>query len=286
MVTDAEGTVLYVSASIQHMLGHDAESLLGADGWSAVHPDDRAVARDMVTRVAAGWEAPRSCRCGRAMRPGPGGTVEATASNLLDTAVGGIVCNLVDVTERVEAERALRASEARYRAIADTGGEGIWAISAQGTTLYVNARMAEILGVLQQRVYDGDVAAFVGAEAGGTTAAAGCPSAWPSGSYARRWPTPPRRRAASAVRRGDAAAGHDGAAGACWPWSPTSRTHAGDRGAADLVVARQPDRPAEPDAAAGPAAARARAHRPLPRGPVRRPRRVRARQRLARPRRR
>lgn len=145
VVIDAEGTVLYVSASIQHMLGHDAASLLGASGWDAVHADDRAAAHDMLTRVVAGGST-EVVQVRARHASGTWRNVEATASNLLDTAVGGIVCNLVDVTDRVEAERALRASEARYRAIADTGGEGIWAISAQGTTLYVNVRMAEILG--------------------------------------------------------------------------------------------------------------------------------------------
>ncbi len=163
VVTDAEGTVLHVSSAVRHMLGHDVESLLGADCWELVHPDDRRSAQEAYSRVLR-TSSTETIRMRARDASGGWRHMEVTASNLLDTAVGGIVSNLVDVTDRVEAERALRASEARYRAIADTGGEGIWALSPQGSTLYANARMAEILGVSQEEVYGGAAVSLVARE--------------------------------------------------------------------------------------------------------------------------
>jgi diguanylate cyclase (GGDEF)-like protein/PAS domain S-box-containing protein len=53
---------------------------------------------------------------------------------------------LRDISERRQADRALKASEERYRRIVETAFEGIWVIDAHHTTTFVNARMAEMLG--------------------------------------------------------------------------------------------------------------------------------------------
>ncbi|MDO8721799.1 MAG: response regulator [Syntrophales bacterium] len=48
--------------------------------------------------------------------------------------------------ERKQAEEALKASEKKYRQLIDTLQEGIWVIDSGGTTTFVNAAMAEMLG--------------------------------------------------------------------------------------------------------------------------------------------
>ena len=48
--------------------------------------------------------------------------------------------------ERHRSERALRRSEERYRRIVDTAYEGIWMIDDSNTIVFVNQRMAEMLG--------------------------------------------------------------------------------------------------------------------------------------------
>ena len=51
-----------------------------------------------------------------------------------------------DMTARKQAEEALRASEERFRTITTTAQEGIWAVDREAKTLFVNPRMAELLG--------------------------------------------------------------------------------------------------------------------------------------------
>ncbi len=51
-----------------------------------------------------------------------------------------------DITGRKHAEAAIRASEEKYRRIVETANEGIWEIDRDARTVFVNARMAEMLG--------------------------------------------------------------------------------------------------------------------------------------------
>ncbi|MET0953388.1 MAG: EAL domain-containing protein [Aeromicrobium sp.] len=117
-----------------------------------IHPDDRA-------EVTSAWQAvidQGGSATWRYRAMGAAGQwiwVEHTATNLLDTDIGGVISNIRDVNAEVETELALRFSEARYRAIAETAEEGILVISVEGYAEYANARLASILGRPLSRVY-------------------------------------------------------------------------------------------------------------------------------------
>lgn len=67
----------------------------------------------------------------------------------------------LDVTERKEAEAALRASEQRYRSLLETLQEGIWVVDAHARTTFVNPRMAEMLGYRAEEMLGQPVATFL-----------------------------------------------------------------------------------------------------------------------------
>ncbi len=60
--------------------------------------------------------------------------------------VQGLVVLVEDVTAAKQAEHALRESEVRFRRIAETAAEGICATDRNGTSTFINERMAEMLG--------------------------------------------------------------------------------------------------------------------------------------------
>ncbi len=66
---------------------------------------------------------------------------------------------IIEINERRNAEKALRASEERYRTLIDTAREGVWVLDADACTTFINRQMADMLGytaeeMLGQSMYD------------------------------------------------------------------------------------------------------------------------------------
>ncbi|WP_244928615.1 EAL domain-containing protein [Nocardioides sp. W7] len=145
VVLDQAGLIVYVSPSLTSMLGYGVVEVLGADGITFVHPDDHHGLEACLHNVASGGGASAMLRLRD--RTGSWRWFEGVISNMFDSPVGGLVFNLRDVTDRVAAERAVRASEELHRAIADRSTEGMWVVLADGTTRYANDRLTDILGI-------------------------------------------------------------------------------------------------------------------------------------------
>ena len=146
VVIGVGGELTYVSPSFTAVLGHDVLDVVGQTAWGLLHPDDApAVGHRFRLLLEQGGTQELDVR----VRTAAGGwrLMESSMTNLVDTSVGGIVCNLKDITERRQAEAAGRDSEARLRTIVDTAEEGIWAAAPDGSVLYVNARLDGVLGL-------------------------------------------------------------------------------------------------------------------------------------------
>ncbi len=64
----------------------------------------------------------------------------------------GAIQTIYDITERKKAEDALEESREEYRQIVETSSEGIWKSKTDGTAVYVNKRMAEMLGYKEDEI--------------------------------------------------------------------------------------------------------------------------------------
>ena len=69
-----------------------------------------------------------------------------------------------DITDRKQAEDALRASEEKYRLIVETANEGTWVMDAEFRTTFVNRQMADMLGYSVEEMLGATTAEFVSEE--------------------------------------------------------------------------------------------------------------------------
>ena len=108
-VLERDGTIRYQSPSIEGVIGFPPEALAGTSALDVLHPDDREWAAAQYRRVL---ERPgpsdRTVLVRWRHRDGGYRHVENRHANLLDDpAVGGVVVNSRDVTDRVALEEQL-----------------------------------------------------------------------------------------------------------------------------------------------------------------------------------
>jgi two-component system, cell cycle sensor histidine kinase and response regulator CckA len=126
-VLEADGTVRYESPSVERIMGWRQGELVGRNALEIVHPEDQARVQAMfraaLPRPGISDVAEYRCR----HKDGSWRVLATIASNLLaEPAVGGIVLNSRDITERVRAEAALRASETQLSNAVKMARLGAW----------------------------------------------------------------------------------------------------------------------------------------------------------------
>src|SRR5215472_13128920 len=134
-----EGTVTYTSPSNERITGYTAEELLGRNGFEFVYPEDLEHTRQQLTAIL---DQPGKIAAVEFRSFHKNGTwlwLEATLTNLLnDPAVGAVVCNYRDITQRKQEQERLQQSEERYRVLFEQAAVGIFVIDQQGHFVEAN----------------------------------------------------------------------------------------------------------------------------------------------------
>ncbi len=152
MVLDAERKVTFVSPSVERVFGYRPEELIGDKGVIAVHPDDVERLLSHFDTDAAEPGSTTSIEYRGLDTEGGVHWVEATVTNLLEEpGVHGIVVNVRDTTDRVDAEIALREREAMFRSLTESSPVGIYTADDEGRCLYVNDRYLQIMGLEREQ---------------------------------------------------------------------------------------------------------------------------------------
>ena len=173
MVTDPDGTMRYVSPSVERVLGYTPEEMVGTNSAAYVHPDDLERAfGELEALLSKPGVHPAAVETRVRHKDGSWRHLEGMATNLLeDPAVEGLVFNQRDVTDRVLAEEEarrlneeleerveertarlqaaladLKESEERFRATFEQAAIGVAHVGPDGRWLRVNDKLCEITG--------------------------------------------------------------------------------------------------------------------------------------------
>ncbi|HEY1014957.1 MAG TPA: PAS domain S-box protein [Herpetosiphonaceae bacterium] len=147
-VTEADGRCVYLSKSWYQFTGQTAETGLGFGWLAAIHPAERAGAElaflDASARAAEFRLEYRLRRADGAYR-----WFIDSASPRLDDGGGflGYIGSVIDITERREAEEAIRLSEERLRLALESADVGTWDFRPLTGRLTWDARCKQLFGL-------------------------------------------------------------------------------------------------------------------------------------------
>ena len=151
VLTTVTGTLLYVSPAAARMFGRDAADLLGTSLRGYLHPDEVSSALERKRRLL---EEPgrRHVSVYRLVQPdGTARSIEVVLTNLIDNpAIGAIVNNIRDVTERTLAEEALVVANQRFTALFESGIIGILVGDESGVVHEANDTFLALLGYTRE----------------------------------------------------------------------------------------------------------------------------------------
>lgn len=121
-----DGTVSFVTPSVERMVGYRPDELLGQSAFLMVHPDDLPAVQEAFARVIRDPYVPLTARYRFRHKDGSWAVIESTGSNQMNNPhIAGIVVNSRDVTEREKIMEALRESEEKYRLLFEKESDAI-----------------------------------------------------------------------------------------------------------------------------------------------------------------
>jgi PAS domain S-box-containing protein len=139
-----DGTILWANRAELDALGYDADEYIGHNIAQFLADPDEALA--ILARLAAG-ESARNVEVRLRAKDGSVRTMLVNSDIRWDN--GQFVhtrCVSIDITDRKEAEQALRETEQRFRTLADSAPLLIWMAGPDGKTVFFNRRWLEFTG--------------------------------------------------------------------------------------------------------------------------------------------
>jgi PAS domain S-box-containing protein len=147
-VISPEGTMIYISPSVERILGFTPEELTGGDALDLLHSDDRARGAAALKKMVLDPHSSVVDEFRLRHKDGGYRLSESIARFLSPhSPERGIVVNARDITERYEAEEALRRSEEHFRGLSENAHDLVIVVDDSSTVLYISPSVERILGI-------------------------------------------------------------------------------------------------------------------------------------------
>ncbi|HEX5870614.1 MAG TPA: PAS domain S-box protein, partial [Longimicrobium sp.] len=148
VILDPEtGIIRYQSPSMERILGYAPGDLADRSVFELVHPEDLPGGLAAIAGSVANPGITRSAEYRFLHKDGSWRRLETFGRTLMpDSAEGGLVFNTRDITERKEAEDALRRSEAHFRRLIENSQDTICIVAPTGAMTYMSPSSLTMLG--------------------------------------------------------------------------------------------------------------------------------------------
>lgn len=147
MLVGRDGTVARINSELANVTGYSEDETAGTIGWeNFVAPEERERVGTMLAGLDShGSSAPSSFEMRAARKDGS--VFDAMMTVAAAPTTGGYIIALSDISERKQADAALKASETRLQTILDSLQAGVAVIDEEDHTIeYVNPAAADLIG--------------------------------------------------------------------------------------------------------------------------------------------
>ena len=142
-----DGILKFANPRFANATGYSVEELLSKPFVELIHPDDRQMAVDYYLRRMKGQEVPPLYQCRFVDKAG---NTKWTEVNAVLFDWDGRIATLAllgDITDRKRADEALKASEEKFRALAENSSDMIVLLNKSGVISYESPAAGRLLGL-------------------------------------------------------------------------------------------------------------------------------------------
>ncbi|MHC1579455.1 MAG: PAS domain-containing protein [Candidatus Alkanophagales archaeon] len=140
------GRFEYVNERFAEMLGYSREELLNMNFWEAAPREERDFVREVGLKRLRGELDATYVEHRLVRKDGRAVWVGVYSQRVMLGGKPAVLGTAIDITERKEAELALKASEEKFKSIFNSQIDGIVIADENGIVLDINDRMVEITG--------------------------------------------------------------------------------------------------------------------------------------------
>lgn len=145
-ILDADGSIRYTSPSVAKVLGYLSAEIEGKDSLGLVNPEDIDKVSNAYQKLLLDPFQPHSIEIRCRHKNGDWRLLECIGQTMAgEVSHARIIVNARDVTERKQAEYALRESEDRYRNLIESSPDTIL-VEQAGAIVYINPAGLKLLG--------------------------------------------------------------------------------------------------------------------------------------------